>query len=256
MDETQILHEIAAELGSEQDIRVGQWFGMPCLKVGGKVFATRSGSDMVFKLGGEAHAEALQIEGAHLFDPRGTGQPMRAWVQIPQAQSSSWGRFAKLACKTVAGAAQVEKDAIIGGLLDARSKILAEVRSLSTRQEDQVFLGTWTVKDLLAHLVGWDFTNLEAVGDILVGQKPAFWQHYDRDWQSYNARLVAEHKRDNLAELLASVQESHRKLIDFLESVPADEYVKKTKIGSLLRAETRDEQQHYEQVRAFRQRAT
>jgi hypothetical protein len=67
---------------------------------------------------------------------------MRAWVQIPQAQSSTWKRFARLACKTVAGAAQAEKDAIIGGLLDARSKILAEVRSLSAQQEDQVFLGT------------------------------------------------------------------------------------------------------------------
>jgi hypothetical protein len=180
---------------------------------------------------------------------------MRAWVQIPQAQSSTWKRFARLACKTVAGAAQAEKDAIIGGLLDARSKILAEVRSLSAQQEDQVFLGTWAVKDLLAHLVGWDLTNLEAVGDILVGQKSAFWQQHDRDWQSYNARLVAEHKRDNLAELLATVEESHRKLIDFLESVPADEYLKNTKIGSLLRTEARDERQHYEQVRAFRQRA-
>jgi hypothetical protein len=47
MDETQTVCEIAAELGSEQDIRVSRWFGMACLKVGGKVFAGRSGSDMV-----------------------------------------------------------------------------------------------------------------------------------------------------------------------------------------------------------------
>jgi len=83
----------------------------------------------------EAHAEALQVEGAHLFDSRSTGQPLRAWVQVPQAHSSTWGHFATLACKTVAGAAQAQKDAIIRGLLEARSKIL----TLADQQRDYFF---------------------------------------------------------------------------------------------------------------------
>lgn len=83
---------------------------------------------------GGAYAEALQVEGAHLFDPRGKGHPMKEWVQIPAAQSSTWNRFARQACEYVAGAAQGKKD--------------------------EIFLGDWSVKDLLAHLVGWDYTNL------------------------------------------------------------------------------------------------
>ena len=71
MNNTQILNEIAAELGADQDVRPGNWFGKRCLKVGGKVFAALWGDDMAFKLTGEAHAEALRVEGAHLFDPRG-----------------------------------------------------------------------------------------------------------------------------------------------------------------------------------------
>ncbi|MBN1812184.1 MAG: ClbS/DfsB family four-helix bundle protein [Anaerolineae bacterium] len=253
MDQTQILNQIATALGSEQGVQVSKWFGMPCLKVDGKVFAALSAGDMVFKLDGEAHAEALQVEGSHLFDPRGTGRPLRAWVQVPRADSSTWGHFARLACDTVAGAAQAQKDAIIAGLVEARSKILAEVRALPTGEQDRVFLGTWSVKDLLAHLVGWDVTNLEAVGEILAGQKPSFFQYHDPDWQSYNARLVTEHKRDDLAEMVASVEASHHRLIDFLQSVPADEYVKKKKIGTLLRAEARDEEEHCRQLRTFRQ---
>lgn len=254
MDGTKILDDLASELSAEHHVRVSTWFGRACLKVDGKVFAIRSGGDMAFKLAGEPHAEALRVEGAHLFDPRGAGQPMRAWVQVPQTHSSMWPRFAKLACSTVAGAAQAEKNAIIAGLLEARSKLLAEVRFLPAGAEDEVFLGTWSVKDLLAHLIGWDVTNLEAVGEILAGKKPAFWQHYDRDWQSYNARLVAEHKQDDLAELLTSIEASHRRLIDFLDSVPADDYTRNTKIGRLLRTEARDEEEHCRQVRAFRQR--
>ena len=71
--------------------------------------------------------------------------------------------------------AQAEKDGIIGGLVAARGEILDTVRLLSPAQQDEVFLGEWSVKDLLAHLVGWDYTNQEAVAEILEGKKPGFW---------------------------------------------------------------------------------
>jgi uncharacterized damage-inducible protein DinB len=254
MDESQILNELAAELGADQEVSAGKWFGKLCLKVEGKVFAALWGGDVAFKLTGEAHAEALQVEGAHLFDPRGQGHAMKEWLQIPAAQSSTWSRFARLACETVAGAAQAEKDAILGGLVKARAKILEAASRLSPAEQDEVFLGVWSVKDLLAHLVGWDYTNLTAVQEILAGQKPGFWRYYDRDWQSYNARLVAEYKREDFTELVAAVQASHRELIDYLQTVPADEYLKRKPIGTLLRAETRDEEEHHQQVEAFRTR--
>jgi hypothetical protein len=103
MDDTYILNEIAAEFGADEDVTSGNWFGKPCLKVGGKVFAALWGSDMVFKLRGDAHTEALRVEGARLFDPRGKGHPMKEWVQIPAAQSSMWSRSAGLAREYVAG---------------------------------------------------------------------------------------------------------------------------------------------------------
>ena len=114
-----------------------------------------------------------------------------------------------------------------------------------------MFLGTWSVKDLLAHLVGWDYTNLQAVQEILAGQKPSFFQHYDRDWRSYNAQLVAEYKRDDFSELVAIVEASHRELIDFLQTAPVDEYIRKRRIASLLRTEIKDEEEHHKQVLAF-----
>jgi hypothetical protein len=253
MDDAQILDALAAEFGPEADVAPGNWFGKRCLKVGGRVFAALWGGDMAFKLAGEAHAEALQVEGANLFDPRGKGQPMKAWVQIPAAQSPMWSHYARLACDYVAGAAQAEKDGIIEGLVTARGKILDAARQLSPAQQDEVFLGVWTARDLLAHLAGWDYTNLEAVGEILAGQKASFWAHYDRDWASYNARLVAEYRCDDFGELVALVEESHRKLIEYLGTVPADEWVKRRKIGTLLRAEIKDEKQHRRQVEEFGQ---
>ena len=251
MDGERRLHEIAAELSKARNVAPGKWFGKTCLKVDGKVFAALWQGDMAFKLRGEAHAEALKVEGARPFDPRGKGHPMKEWVQIPARHSETWSRCAELACDYVAGAAQAEKDGVIGGLVGARTKILDAVRLLSPAQQDEVFLGEWSVKDLLAHLVGWDRTNREAVGEILAGKKPSFWVHYGRGWQSYNVRLVTEYRRDDLAEMIATVEQSHRELIDYLQSVPADEYLKRKPIGTLLRVEATDEEEHCQQVEQF-----
>jgi len=254
------LDEIAAQFGPELDVATGKWFGKPCIKVSGRVFVVLWGGDLAFKLTGDAHSEALQIEGAHLFDPRGKGHPMREWVQIPAAQSSHWGRFAELAYEYVAGAAEAQKQELISGLIETRRQILDAASSLSPIKQDEIFLGVWSVKDLLAHLVGWDFANLEATKAILAGELPDFYAHYDRDWQAFNARLVAEYKRDDFADLLSSVEDSHQELVDFLKTVPADEFVQdrgvrfkgyKVTIARTLQAEIDDEKTHHAQIKEF-----
>ena len=53
--------------------------------------------EMVFKLKGETHAQALIIPGASLFDPSGRGRPMKEWVKVPAAASDLWTDFADAA---------------------------------------------------------------------------------------------------------------------------------------------------------------
>ena len=45
-------------------------------------------------------------------------------------------------------------------LIETRRKILDAASSPSPEQQDEVFLGIWSVKDLLAHLAGWNVTNI------------------------------------------------------------------------------------------------
>ncbi len=46
---------------------------------------------------------------------------------------------------------------LIIGLKAARRMVLDAVAMLPDERLDEVFLGDWSVKDLIAHLVGWDF---------------------------------------------------------------------------------------------------
>jgi uncharacterized damage-inducible protein DinB len=156
--------------------------------------------------------------------------------------------------------AQVTKAETLSGLAEARQQILEAVSALQPGEGDIVFLGTWSVKDLLAHLAGWDYANLEAAQAVLAGRLPAFYAHIDRDWKTYNALLVEKYKLDDLGELVASVRASRQEMVDFLEGLPAEQFDKdmgvrssgyKVTIARLLKAETRDERVHAGQIREY-----
>ena len=93
MTNTNRYEEIVSELVAHPGVTAGTMFGMPTLKVGGKAFAGSHDGNMVFKLTGDAHARALSISGAHLFDPMG-GRPMKEWVVVPVAQAAEWAHLA------------------------------------------------------------------------------------------------------------------------------------------------------------------
>jgi len=76
--------------------------GMPAVKADGKLTCgfIRSQEAMVFKLPDTgAHAEALALDGAHLFDPGGKGRPFKEWVVVPAAHADEWESFAAHALK-------------------------------------------------------------------------------------------------------------------------------------------------------------
>jgi hypothetical protein len=152
------------------------------------------------------------------------------------------------------------KSQILSNLIETRQDILAEASRFSEAQHDQAFIGIWSIKDLFAHLIGWDKTNLAATKAVLKGNLPSFYAYRDPDWKTYNAMLVKKHKKGSLEQLVATAQASQKKLVDFLESIPPEQFNKdfgvrfrgyRVTIQRLLEAELEDEQTHLQQVSDF-----
>ena len=156
--------------------------------------------------------------------------------------------------------AEDKKEELISSLIEVRGKILQAVKNSPPEKHDAAFLGTWSIKDLLAHLVGWDYANLLAVIEISSGQVPSFYQFYDRDWSGFNAHLIGTYKRDDLTKLIRSAKDSHRVLLECLKNLPAVEFPKdrglrfkgyKIIISRLLQVEIEDEKEHLNQINEF-----
>ncbi len=76
--------------GTEQS----QMFGKPCFKINSKAFICFFQNEMVFKLTGIIHSEALSLNGSQLFDPSGKKRGMKEWVQVPFDYSDKWEIYA------------------------------------------------------------------------------------------------------------------------------------------------------------------
>ncbi len=88
--------------GSEKS----QMFGKPCFKINGKAFVCFFQNEMVFKLAGDIHKEALTLAGSKLFDPSGSNRPMKEWVQVSGNYKDKWTNFAENAMMYVSGKTQ------------------------------------------------------------------------------------------------------------------------------------------------------
>jgi len=118
---------------------------------------------------------------------------------------------------------EAKKAQLIADLTEARRAVLDAARALQSDARDTPFLGAWSAHDVVAHLVGWDYANLEAIQDILAGRLPAFYSHYDPDWRTFNAELVAQHKLKTLEETATAAQVSHAALLAALTAVAAQD---------------------------------
>ena len=89
---------LAEAIAASGRARPGKMFGMPSIfGPDRKSIMGYFDGHMVFKLAGKAHADALALPGAALFDPSGTGRAMKAWVQVPAASADRWEELAETA---------------------------------------------------------------------------------------------------------------------------------------------------------------
>ena len=155
-----------------------------------------------------------------------------------------------------------QNQVLLLAVIETRTAVLQAASRLSPTAQDTVFLGVWSVKDLIAHLIGWDYANLAAATDIQAGKLPEFYAHYDEDWETFNAESVAKYKRDDFDEMSALARDSLGQFIEYLESIPPENFEKdfgvrsgtndKITILYLLQAELKDGQEHLKQIQEFR----
>jgi hypothetical protein len=98
--------------------------------------------------------------------------------------------------------------------------------------------GDWSVKDIIAHVTWWEEEALRHLPLIIAGDRPPRYSVTYGGIDAFNA-MMAERKRDeSLSDVLTQQNDTHERLIEFVQSVPEDQFTRETRFRRRLRLDT------------------
>ncbi len=115
--------------------------------------------------------------------------------------------------------------------------------------------GDWSVKEILAHVTTWEEEALKYLPLILEGGRPPRYSVMYGGVDAFNAQMTEAKRRLPLADVLAQLAETHRRLVAYVASAPDEQFTTETRFRRRVRLDTYGHYPvHTEAIRAWRAR--
>ena len=98
--------------------------------------------------------------------------------------------------------------------------------------------GAWSVKDIIAHVTTWEEEALTHLPVILAGAKPPRYSVTHGGITAFNAHMTQRNRERPLSEVLRRRDDTHRRLLEFVQAVPEAEFGGDTRARRRLRLDT------------------
>lgn len=113
--------------------------------------------------------------------------------------------------------------------------------------------GDWSVKDILAHVTTWEGEALKHLPLIIAGGRPPRYVRYG-GIDAFNAKTTEEKRALSLPEVLRQLDDTHGRLIDFVQRTPEAQFTRDTRFRRRLRLDTYSHYpKHAEAIREWRE---
>ena len=113
----------------------------------------------------------------------------------------------------------------------------------------------WSVRDILAHVTTWEEEALKHLPTILKGEKPPRYSVTHGGINAFNAQMTEQKKNLTVTEVRRQLQDTHRRLIEFIAGVREEQFLSDTPFRHRLRLDTYSHYpKHAEAIRKWRRR--
>ena len=129
----------------------------------------------------------------------------------------------------------------------------AALDRLSERQLTEVWLGSWSIKEIVAHMSGWHYELGPALERLARGEKPIpEGVSYD-DPDPWNAKFVAARNNTPVAQVMKELEASHTYFMAQAAKIPEERFVPgKTAYKLVDMITAHHYKEHGDQIRAWR----
>jgi hypothetical protein len=94
----------------------------------------------------------------------------------------------------------------------------------------------WTPRDVLAHLIGWNWLYITGIRKMKTGEQPSHYSDDDNDYRNVNAKSLETHSTTDQGILLDELDDSFQALQNYLLSLDPDDW--KTDFGVRFQGST------------------
>jgi hypothetical protein len=117
-------------------------------------------------------------------------------------------------------------------------------------------LGSWGVREILAHIAGWHHEMIPALQHVAQGEPPYPPGTYD-DFDAWNARFVERRHGVKATDILAELAASHRELVAAASALSDEHFAPGATARELIDGVgAQHYREHAAQIRAWRHAAS
>ena len=98
--------------------------------------------------------------------------------------------------------------------------------------------GSWSIKDIIAHVTVWEEEALAHLPVVLAGKRPPRYSVTHGGINAFNARMTERNRALTLAEVLRQRDSTHRRLVEFVGRAPEAECAGDSRFRRRLRLDT------------------
>jgi len=114
--------------------------------------------------------------------------------------------------------------------------------------------GSWSIKDIIAHVTWWEEEALKHLPLILAGERPPKYSNQYGGIDAFNAQMTDQKRKLSFSEVLQQRDDTHLRLIDYVHRVPEDQIASETRFRRRLRLDTYGHYpKHTEAIRNWRE---
>lgn len=127
------------------------------------------------------------------------------------------------------------------------------LQGLNETQMTEVWLGTWSVRDIVAHIAGWHEEMSPALERLARGERPIREGVSYDDVDSWNDRFAKARSSTPVADVLLELDRTHERFMKAAAAVPAERFQPGKTAWKIVDGNSAHHyREHAEQVRDWR----
>lgn len=128
----------------------------------------------------------------------------------------------------------MDKRSAISKVEEGFAAVMAAVSGLDERAMSERFYGDWGVKDILAHIAGWQEQMSEAMQRMAQGERPTPEGVDYSDADAWNARFAGAMAAQNAETVVATLRQSYANYLRAAKAIPDDRFGEGKTVNRLL----------------------